>query len=75
MNSRKLYERVSAIFGATMVFFYLGLGGYIIFSSYLDHVDKALRVIIGMPLIIYGIYRVFVSYSKIRENFFEKDEE
>jgi cytochrome c biogenesis protein CcdA len=74
MDSRKLYDRVFTIFGTMMVFFYLGFGYIILFSSYLDYIEKPLRVIIGIPLIIYGLYRAFVSYNKIKENFFDKEE-
>lgn len=70
MNGRNLYDKVFAIFGALMVFFYFGLGYYVIFSPYLDHIDTPLRVIIGAPLLVYAVYRLFVSYSKIKENFF-----
>ncbi len=74
MDSRKLYDRVFTIFGTMMVIFYLGFGYIILFSSYLDYIEKPLRVIIGIPLIIYGLYRVFVSYTKIKENFFNNEE-
>jgi hypothetical protein len=75
MNSGNLYDKVFSIFGFVMVFFYLGLGYYLIFSPQLNYIDKPLRVIIGIPLIIYGIYRAFTSYQKIKENFFSNDDE
>jgi len=74
MDSRKLYDRFFTIFGTMMVFFYFFLGYFVMFSSYLDHIDKPLRIIMGIPLIVYGLYRVFVSYTKIKENFFNDDE-
>jgi hypothetical protein len=75
MNSSNLYDKAFSIFGLMMVFFYLGLGYILIFSHYFDHIDKPLRVIIGIPLIIYGIYRAMTSYQKIKENFFSGDNE
>jgi len=33
-----------------------------------------MRIIIAVPLFIYAIYRVFVSYEKIRDSFFSKDD-
>ena len=75
MNSKKLYTRVFAIFGTFMVFFYLGLGYFLIFSHYLDNIEKPMRVIFGIPLIIYGVYRAFTSYQKIRESFFDDDDD
>jgi len=74
MSSSNLYDKVFAIFGTVMVFFYLGLGYILIFSHYFDHIDKPLRVIIGIPLLIYGIYRATTSYQKIKENFFSDED-
>jgi len=74
MNSKNLYDKVFTIFGTAMVIFYFGLGYFIIFSPYLNYIDKALRVIMGTPLIIYGIYRAFTSYQKIKDNFFSDNE-
>jgi cytochrome c biogenesis protein CcdA len=75
MNSSNLYDKAFSIFGLLMVFFYLGLGYILIFSRYFNYVDKPLRVIIGIPLIVYGIYRAITSYQKIKENFFSGDNE
>lgn len=75
MNGRNLYDKVFSIFGLVMVFFYLGLGYVLIFSEYFKYVDKPLRVIIGIPLLIYGVYRALTSYQKIKENFFGNDDE
>jgi hypothetical protein len=74
MNSKKLTERMLAIFGATMVFFYLGLGIFIIISPQLN-IDKSLRIIFAVPLMLYGIYRAFASYQKIKESFYSDDRE
>ena len=74
MNNKKLAERMLAIFGVTMVFFYLGLGVFIIISPQLD-IDKTLRMIFAVPLFLYGVYRAFTSYSKIRESFFEEPDD
>jgi hypothetical protein len=74
MDSKNLYDKVFAIFGAAMVFFYLGLGYILIFSPILNYIEKPLRVIMGIPLLIYGIYRAFTSYQKIKDNFFSNDE-
>jgi hypothetical protein len=76
MSTSKMYDKVFAIFGTFMVFFYFALGFFIIFSPLLDNYNltKALRIIFGIPLIIYGIYRMLDSYEKIRKSFFTKDE-
>jgi hypothetical protein len=76
MSSGKMYDKVFAIFGTVMVFFYFGLGYFILTTTLFD-IDKALRIVFSVPLFIYAIYRAFMSYEKIRENFFssDKDEE
>ncbi len=78
MSSSKMYEKVFAIFGTFMVFFYFALGFFIIFSPLLDNfsnLSKALRIVFGIPLIIYGIYRMLDSYEKIKKSFFSKDDD
>jgi len=75
MNSRRLYDQVMTIFGTAMVFFYLGLAYMLIFSDIFRHVDIALRSIFAFPFFLYGAYRAVGSFQKIKENFFEKDEE
>ena len=64
-----------AIFGTAMVFFYLGLAYMLIFSDVFSRVDIALRSIFAFPFFLYGSYRAVGSYRKIKENFFEKDED
>jgi Ca2+/Na+ antiporter len=73
MNNKKLTERMLAIFGATMVFFYIGLGIFIIISPQLN-IDKSLRIIFAVPLMLYGVYRAFASYRKFKESFFSDDD-
>lgn len=73
MDSRKLYDRFFTIFGTLMVFFYFFLAWFVMFSPSLDHIDKPLRILMGVPMIVYGLYRVTVSYRKIKENFFDDD--
>ena len=77
MSSSKMYDKVFAIFGTFMVFFYFALGFFIILSPLLDNYmpNKALRIIFGIPLIVYGIYRMLDSYEKIRKSFFSKDDD
>jgi len=75
MSGGKMYDKVFAIFGVFMVFFYIGLGVFIIFHPLLNHLDKALRLLFGITLIIYGIYRIMYSYNKIKKSFFSKDDD
>jgi len=73
-SSKKMYEKVFAIFGTVMVFFYFGLALFILTTDLFD-IDKALRIVISTPLFIYALYRIFTSYEKIKESFFSGDEE
>jgi hypothetical protein len=77
MSSSKMYDKVFAIFGTFMVFFYFALGFFIIFHPLLDIYmpNKALRIVFGIPLIVYGIYRMLDSYQKIKKSFFSKDDD
>lgn len=73
MNENKLMQQVTAIFSLFMVFFYLGVGSYLVFLSDFSYIDKSVRVIIGSAFIFYGLYRAFRAYVKIVEVFFTKD--
>ena len=64
-----MYDRIFAIFGTLMVFFYFGLAIFVLTSD-LIAIDKAFRIILSVPLFVYALYRVFVSYEKIRDSFF-----
>ena len=72
-----MYDKVFAVFGTFMVFFYFALGSFIIFHPLLDSYmpNKALRIVFGIPLIVYGIYRMLDSYEKIKRSFFSKDDD
>jgi hypothetical protein len=73
MDGRRLYDQVMTIFGTAMVFFYLGLGYILLFTSLFSYVDIALRTILSIPLLIYGLYRAVTSFRKIKENFFDRN--
>jgi hypothetical protein len=73
MNSNKMYNQIMTLFGGLMSLFYGGIGLYIIFSPHLFNIDKALLVIFGSSLILYGLYRLYRTYQKIVELFFSDD--
>jgi hypothetical protein len=75
MKENKLMQQVTAIFSLFMVFFYLGVGSYLIFFTDLSYLDKSVRVIMGSTFIFYGLYRAFRSYVKIVEVFFTSDKD
>jgi cytochrome c biogenesis protein CcdA len=75
MDENKIMQQFTVIFSTLMVFFYIGVGFFLIFSDRLQYVDKALRVIIGITFIFYGLYRAYRAYVKIVEVFFTSDKE
>jgi len=75
MNGNRMLQQITAIFSTFMVFFYLGVGIYLIFYANFIYLDKALRVIMGSTFLFYGSYRAFRAYVKIIEAFFTKDDD
>jgi hypothetical protein len=73
MNENRLMQQVTAIFSLFMVFFYLGVGSYMIFFTDMSYLNKPVRVIMGSTFIFYGLYRAFRAYVKIVEVFFTKN--
>jgi cytochrome c biogenesis protein CcdA len=69
MDDNRIMNQISAIFGFFVVFLYLGFGIYLVFYFDNSYLDKPVRVIIGVTLIFYGLYRAFRSYTKIKEVF------
>ena len=67
-----MLQQVTTIFSTFMVFFYLGIGGYLLFAD-LRYFDKALRVMMGSTFMFYGLYRAYRAYVKIVEVFFTED--
>jgi hypothetical protein len=75
MNENRLMGQVTAIFSIFMVFFYMGVGGYLIFFYDQSYLDRSVLVIMGSSFILYGIFRAFRAYTKIVEVFFTKDKD
>jgi hypothetical protein len=63
------------MFGIFMVMFYLGAGIALLFFLKMFNIDRPLRVIIGSTFLLYGIYRITVTYKQIRQAFFTKENE
>lgn len=74
MSSRRLYDKVMTIVGTMMIFFYLGLVYILLFTSIIP-AEKTLRTIFAIPFLLYALYRIVLSYQKIKENFFETDDD
>jgi len=72
MSGKNLYEQVMVVFGGLMIFFYIGLGLFIIFSHRFD-LDKSLRIILGAVLGLLGLQRAISTYEKVKEVFFTQN--
>jgi hypothetical protein len=75
MNGNRLMEQVTAIFSIFMVFFYLGVGCYLLFFFNMSNLNRSILVIMGITFIFYGLYRAYRAYIKIVEVFFTKEDE
>lgn len=78
MDNNRIIQQIHAMFGIFMVLFYLG--GGIFFLFYADrffNMNKAVFGLFGATFLLYGIYRIFVTYKQITNAFFtrNKDEE
>jgi len=75
MNDNKIMQQITAIFSVFMVFFYLGVGIYMIFYLKNTIMDRSVLVIFGSVMIFYGVYRAYRAYVSIVNLFFRKDSE
>lgn len=75
MNESRLMQQVTAIFSVFMVVFYVGVGVFFIWYADTTTIDKAVRVILGVTFLFYGIYRAFRAWEKIKQAYFTKDDD
>ncbi len=76
MDNNRILQQIYAIFGVFMVMFYIG-GGifFLFFADRYFNLNKALFGIMGGAFLLYGIYRIFVSYKQLVDAFFTKNED
>ena len=76
MNNNKILQQIHAMFGVFMVVFYIGGGIFFLFfgERFLKG-NRALWGIIGATFLLYGLYRIYVSYKQIVTAFFTKDKD
>jgi len=53
-----------------MTFFYIGVGLYFILSTDLTNIDKFIRYLVGGTFVFYGVFRLYRTYVKVKEEFF-----
>ncbi len=73
MIRKNLYEQVMVVFGGVMIFFYIGLGIFIIISQYFEHIEKFIRIIFGSALCLLGVQRAVRTYQKVKQVFFTQN--
>lgn len=69
MNENRIMQQINAIFSVFMVFFYLGIGIYLLFFFKNTVLDRSAMVIFGSVLLFYGVYRAFRAYVILTELF------
>jgi hypothetical protein len=76
MNNNKILLQFHAMFGVFMAMFYIG-GGifFMFFADRYFNANKAIWGITGGTFLLYGAYRIYVSYKQIVAAFFTKDRE
>ena len=74
MDNNRIVQQIYAMFGIFMVLFYVG-GGifFLFFADRFFVLNKAALGLLGGTFLLYGIYRIFVTYKKIVETFFSKN--
>jgi hypothetical protein len=79
MNDNKILQQFHAMFGVFMVMFYMGAGILFLFFpgviNRIFNIDKAYLDIIGSAFLLYGLYRIYVTYKQIAEAFFKKEKD
>jgi ABC-type phosphate transport system permease subunit len=71
MNQKRMMDQVTAVFGIFMTAFYIGVGIYMAFYAKLN-IENAIKNLVAYPFILFGIYRGFRTWQKIRDLFFRK---
>jgi hypothetical protein len=73
MNNNKILQQFHAMFGIFMVVFYLGVGIFLLFfAQKVFNINKAVTGLMGGTFLLYGLYRIYVTYNQIKEAFFSK---
>lgn len=75
MNNDRISKQFHAVFGIFMVFFYLGVGIFLLFFADMFTIDKALLTIIGGAFILMGLYRIYSTYRNITKAFSRENED
>ncbi|MHC1703148.1 MAG: hypothetical protein AB9846_04505 [Tenuifilaceae bacterium] len=70
MSTNRWYSQFMILFGAIMTFFYIGVGLYFILSTDLTNIDKFIRYLVGGTFVFYGLFRLYRTFVKIKEEFF-----
>jgi len=70
MSANRWYSQFMILFGAIMTFFYIGVGLYFILSTDLTNIDKFIRYLVGGTFVFYGVFRLYRTYIKVKEEFF-----
>ena len=73
MDANKILQQMTLMFSVFMIFFYIGVGAYMVFYFDQSYIDKATRTIIGSAFMFYGVFRAFRAFVQIKQAFFDKE--
>ncbi|MBN1159345.1 MAG: hypothetical protein JXA61_08180 [Bacteroidales bacterium] len=74
MRKRNVGSLFMGIFGYSVAVLFVVLGLYLIFTKSLDNIQPEMRTILGIILLLYGVFRSVINYQKLREARYEEDE-
>lgn len=77
MDDNRMMKQIGAIFSLFMVFFYIGVGIYLIFyfDTTKSNLDRTIFIFFGSFCIFYGLYRAYTTYVSIVKLFFRHDDD
>jgi len=62
------FNSIMNIFGGFMALIYIGIGVYVLFVPYFDHVLGAFKIPFCIFFIVYGIFRIIRTYYKYKND-------
>lgn len=67
-NEKSMAQKIMMVFGFVMVFFYIGVGIFVLTYPQFDKYDESTRFGAGALLIAYGLFRIVRVYHKERNS-------
>ena len=62
------FDNIIRLFGIIVVIFIFVFGGVVLFSKNFNYIPSSFRVIMGILIMLYGVYRLATIFNKIRDD-------